>query len=65
MTGKGGDEAAFGTIPVETDVERLRKFEIPLGEGAGVERVEEPKGRVVRILVVTKLIVVLLMGEKG
>ena len=61
---EGGDELAFGAVAVEADIERLGELEAPLGEGAGVEGVEEGDGGFMRVGIGAYLVVVLLVGEE-
>lgn len=64
MRGEGGEKMSFRAISVEADAEGLGEFEGPLREGAGVERVEEGKGRGVRVFIIGHFVVVLLVGKQ-
>lgn len=64
MVGEAGDEMAFGAITVETDIEGLREFKIPLWEGAGVERAQDPDGGGMWVFVGLHLLVVLFVGQQ-
>lgn len=62
VLGEGVCKMAFAPVAVETDAEGLGELETPLGEGAGVERVEIGVGRLVGVFVGFNLLVVLLVG---
>jgi len=64
VSGEGGDEFAFRAVAVETDVEGFGELEVPLGEGAGMEGVEEADGGGVRVFVFGDLVVVSFMCEQ-
>lgn len=61
---EGRDKLPLGAIAVETDIEGLRKFEAPLGKGAGVKGVKIGDRRLMRVNVGTDLVVILFVGEK-
>ena len=63
--GEGGDELALRAIAVEADIEGFGELEVPLGEGARMEGVEEADGGRMRVLVLLDLVVVLLVCEEG